>query len=954
MADPVSGEFQMRYPDKIVTLCLLLAVVSSEKPGLAAGKENLARKATVSATSTHDNRFLPKFAVDGVVPDCACRDDEIGRAWCVLKRKTGDSADFVLQWKQPIDVSEIVYFGRTAWMMTECFRDFEVYLDDARQPAVSGSFQMIHGPQRIRLPEGTKVSRIKLRFLSSYGGMNPGAAEIMVFAASPSDEELAKIVGGGEGDVVVQDTSWAKHLGCRELVVIRRREINPTHVYTYHAEGFRPGGGLFVLSADDDEAALRELVASPTGQILDCDLSYDGREILFSWKTGKNQPYQLYRIPVDGGQPVQLTEGDAHNFNACWLPDGGIAFLSTRKPAFAYCWTSPVGILHRMDRDGGNVRRLSANYLNDFTPSVMADGRILYSRWEYVDRPAIPIQSLWALKPDGTGLSVVYGNRVLTPGTFMEAHSIPGTTKLLCTMTGHGGPCRGAIGIIDRSHGVNAQAAIRNLTPEINIGRVDVGFSTANRVRGPYESPYPIDGERFLVSRRGTLLLRDYDGSRQWEILRPAGGLGFYGARPLRARPRPPVLPSALPEQPDAWATVYVQDVYNGLEPLVKRGEVKQICVVQEIEKSRLAQVQRRAFGFQFPVVSCGATYAPKKVWGYVPVAEDGSALFKVPAGVPIYFMAIDAEGRAVQRMRSFTHFMPGEAQSCIGCHENRLSSSEAGALPLAYRRAPLELTSPEWGRAGFSYARVVQPVFDRHCTSCHHPRDPAGGIDLTGDRTDYFNVSYEVLARQGTMAMNPERGGVSREGKEMGRNPYTSWIPTYNGAEHNILQIAPKTWGSPASKLADLLLGGHPDADGKRRLKLSENERRRVLTWIDLNVPYYGTSESNHYDLKGCRRIVPAQLDNVLANVAKSRCAACHAQGIPRKFYTRITNPHLNDFLLSPLAKSAGGSGRCGQAVFQTTDDPDYQRILGTFAPVAELLSRNTRMDMLASKGAE
>jgi len=942
-----------RCPYNLVIGCLSLAVASGEQAtSHAAVKGNLAPTATVSATSVHDDRFLPKFAVDGQVPPRDSKQAELGRAWCVLKSKTGDRADFTLQWKQPIDVSEIVYYGRTAWMMTECFRDFEVYLDDSRRPAIKGSFQMIHGPQRIKLPKATRVRKVTLRFLSSYGGMNPGAAEIMVFAASPSDEDLAQVVKrGGELAAIRKDTTWAKEIGCNQLVVIKRREINPTHVYTYHAEGFQPGGGLYVLSVNDGDATLRELVASPAGQILDCDLSYDAREILFSWKTGEDRPYQLFRIAVDGGKPVQLTGGDAHNFNACWLPDGGIAFLSTRKPAFAYCWTSPVGVLHRMDRDGANVRRLSANYLNDFTPSVTADGRIVYSRWEYVDRPAIPIQSLWTINPDGSGLSVFFGNRVLTPGTFMEAQSIPGTTKLLCTMTGHGGPCRGAIGIIDRAHGVNAQAAIRNLTPEIEIGQVDRGFVCDDRVVGPYESPYPIDGKYFVVSRRGTLLLRDYEGARQWEVLQPEGGLGYYSARPLRRRQRPPAPTSLLPQQPDNWATVYLQDVYHGLAPHVKRGDVKQICVVQEIEKNRLAPLSRRAFGFQFPVVSCGATYAPKKVWGYVPVAADGSAVFKVPASVPIYFMAIDAQGRAVQRMRSFTHLMPGEVRGCIGCHESRLASSNVRELPSAMRREPLELSPPEWGSTGFSYARIVQPVLDRHCTECHHPLEPSGGVDLTGDLTDFFNVSYEVLARQGTIAVNPNQGGLSKRGQQVGSNPYTKWIPTYNGAEDNILRIAPKTWGSPASKLADIVLSGHPDAEGKPRLKMSTAARRRVFAWIDLNVPYYGTSESNHYDLKGCRQIVPAQLEKVLSEVVKSRCASCHAKGIPRKFYVRITNPHLNGFLVAPLAKSAGGSEACGKAVFQTRDDPDYQKILATFTPVAQLLKKTPRMDMPNSR---
>ena len=192
-----------------------------------------------------------------------------------------------------------------------------------------------------------------------------------------------------------------------------------------------------------------------------------------------------------GRQLTQLTDHDSNNLNACWLPDDSIGFLSDRKPAFAYCWTSSTPILYRCDRDGSNVRRLSANYLNDFTPAVMEDGRIIYSRWEYVDRPAIPIQGLWSINPDGTGLAGFFGNRVLSPATFMESHEIPGTGKVLCVLTSHNGPCRGAIGVVDPALGANAQQAIGNLTPEVDIGLVDRG--DGNHIRGPYESPFPID-----------------------------------------------------------------------------------------------------------------------------------------------------------------------------------------------------------------------------------------------------------------------------------------------------------------------------------------------------------------------------------------------------------------------------------------------------------------------------
>jgi len=201
--------------------------------------------------------------------------------------------------------------------------------------------------------------------------------------------------------------------------------------------------------------------------------------------------------------------------------------------------------------------------------------------------------------------------------------------------------------------------------------------------------------------------------------------------------------------------------------------------------------------------------------------------------------------------------------------------------------------------------------------------------VDLAGDRTDFFNTSYETLAREGN-----------------GR--FTRWISTLNGQEANILEISPLAWGSPASPLADLIRNGHPDADGTPRVRMPDADRRRLFAWIDLNVPYYGTSSSFHYDLEGCRRMIPPDLDAVLAEVAERRCTPCHPGGkIPRTVYTRIEKPEWNAFLLAPLARSAGGSQACGEPVFTRPDDPDYLKIIRVFDAVQDLAARNPRVDM-------
>ena len=914
---------------------------------------NLARKARISASGTFSPDYDPKYLVDGKIPVADCRQDT-QQAWC-LPQGQAKGATLTFEWPEPVTIAEVVYWGRTAFGNNENFSACDLYVDDRPQPVATASLKQGGQPQRIALEKPLEARKLVLRFPTNYGGFNPGAAEIAVYAASPAEAELSRPGGIVLSAEAVAEIGSGK-MGFTRLLLVQHHHQRPTHVYTYHQEDIQPGGGLWICEFAGKRPELTRILDSDAGMILDANLHYDGRTILFSWKKTLQDFFQLYTVDIEGKNLKQITDDKSNNFNASWLPDGGIAFLSDRKPAFAYCWKTSTPILFRCAADGGNVIRLSANYLNDFTPAILLDGRIVYSRWEYVDRPAIPIQSLWAINPDGTHLSGVFGNRVLSPATFMDAREIPGSGgKLICVMTAHNGPCCGAIGIVDPKAGANSQAAITNLTPEVDIGRVDKG--DGNHIRGPYLHPFPLDGQRYLVSKAGTIELRDYKGAQAATIVAPEK-LGFYNPQPVRARPKEKLVTSSLPartaEPGQPWATIFMQNVYEGLDPaLVPRGTVKRLAIVQEMEKPIGIDPGLRAFGFQFPVVSAGATYAPKKIWGYATVEEDGSAYFQVPAQEPIYFLPLDAEGRAVQRMRTFTHLMPGESQSCIGCHADRnfVAVKTESIRAIAMKRGVETLAPPSWGVRGFSYSGVVQPVWDKHCLRCHGRDNPQAGLELTGDKTDFFNVSYENLVRQGTPSENFSIGGT---GGAFRYSKYTKWIPTYNGQESNILEITPGHWGAKASLLATVIRDGHKDKDGKNRIDLADADRRGVYAWLDLNCPYYASSDSTYRGNRGCRQILPPNFEAVFKEVAERRCVSCHKQrnntsvfSYPKSFAVRLDNPEWNRFLRAPLAKAAGGTEACGKAVFADIHDPDYQKLMQAFEPLKPQLEKNPRQDM-------
>ncbi|MDR1290002.1 MAG: hypothetical protein LBK06_02250, partial [Planctomycetaceae bacterium] len=251
--------------------------------------ENVAPLAKVSANSEYNEQYSAKFAVDGVIPQSNSGQDDFKHCWCVQNDTAKNYGEFILQWDQPVDVAEIVYWGRTSFFASECWKDYQVFFDNRTEPVAQGKFQMKHGHQRIIVPK-QKTQKIKLVFNNSYGGPNPGAAEIMVFTNSPTDSELRKLDGNALEVLADSDDKTQDFLthNLNKFLVIKRFEIRSSHVYTYHYEGFRAGGGLYVFDCDElkknPNAEGKLLVPTPEGQILDADLSHDGNTILFSWR----------------------------------------------------------------------------------------------------------------------------------------------------------------------------------------------------------------------------------------------------------------------------------------------------------------------------------------------------------------------------------------------------------------------------------------------------------------------------------------------------------------------------------------------------------------------------------------------------------------------------------------------------------------------------------------------
>ena len=968
---------RIRHGALFAALALVAALGSA--PAQTTG--NLAPLARATASSEYSGDYTAARAADGAIPAELSQAD-VGKAWAVRGDDDRQTGWFTLEWDQPVRVSEVVYYGRTAWMLTECWREFALYLDNADRPVAQGELPMTSEPQVIAFAPA-QVRKLTIRFLSSHGGLNPGASEIEVYAGGarvrraltasaqvldrlalrgvtagalrarlaelaagadrlalePSADEESRLLAETERlqsdalDLLSPPPLTHPAWDVQELLFVKQHYRVPGHVYTAFMDAetgtsstqgppVLPGGGICRLAPARVDGAVTEVVNAGPGVIMDLDLSYDARELVFSWRL-PGKPYHLYRANVDGSGLTQLTDGPYHDLNPCWLPDGGIAFISTRCRCFVLCNVTPVATLHRMDRDGADIRALSANYVNDFTPAVLPDGRLLYTRWEYVDRPAIPIQSLWTIYPDGTNLRVFFGNRMIDPCTFIEARAVPGSPKVLCTLAPHNGGIEGAIGIVDNGIDVNGGAALLNLTPELPIALGNAMPGRTNR------TPYPLAEDLYLVSHSegGRYGLYACTAAGRRELVYEDPDIDVLCPVPLRPRQRPPVLTGTVVESDQAAGrgTLVLTDVTRGMGAQVPRGTVKALRVVVETAKRvRAASASGNDFSFQRVAVTRNGDDGLKEVLGTIPIEADGSAHFVVPAGQPLYFQALDERGMEVRRMRSFVHLAPGERQACVGCHEPR-HTSPPNQQPLAARRPPSTIAPPSWGGGIFDFVTHVQPVLDARCVSCHAGPDPAGRLDLSGDKTRFFNMAFDQLTLKGLV----------------------STINCNNGYEANILQIEPYAFGSHRSRLIEVLDAGHYG------VSLAPEEFERLVTWIDLNGPYYGTYEHTRPERYVGRDALPAA-DQVRQMLGARNCAQCHPQQVGADYEMNLTHPEWSAVLTAPLPRQAGGRGLCGEAGFGGTDDPDYQAVLSVLTAAAAELRQRPRMDMPGAQAVQ
>jgi len=634
------------------------------------------------------------------------------------------------------------------------------------------------------------------------------------------------------------------------IVFVKRVPSCFSHQLTqYYGMCARPGGGLFVLDAPGTSMQCRQLGVLPRGSYLHGDVSWDGRRVLFAFCEADSAPpnrssrqdrcYHLFEVAADGSNLRQLTEGPFDDFSPRYLPSGKILFLSTRRGGFHRCGAGPCPVytMAVANADGTDPRVISFHETHEWDPAVLNDGRIIYTRWDYVDRHAVHYQQLWTVRPDGTNVAAYYGNNTFNPVGVWEARPVPGSNLVMATAGAHHAMTAGSIILLDVRRGIDGLEPITRLTPDALFPesefRVQHWHATAGVSQQPpvppeqrrwpghcYRTPYPLSQDYFLAAYSFDPLIGEpranaanmfgiylVDRFGNKELIYRDVNIGSLWPMPLCTRERVPALPSVLADTSGKEGILLLQNVYDSWPKLSPEGKdtIKRLRIVQVLPKTTP--------NANSPRVGLANASPGKQVLGTVPVEPDGSAYFSVPAGIPLSFQALDERGMAVQTMRSLTYLQPGEQTTCIGCHENRATAPSFNASALARQRPPSTIAAGPDGSRPLSYPILVQPVLDRHCVECHRESKAEGGIVLTGAPAGNFTASYNALAPL---------------------VPFSQWKGT--PAANSEPLTHPNLFGARASKLTDLLLQGHED------VKLSEEDLQRLVTWMDTNALFYGT----------------------------------------------------------------------------------------------------------------
>lgn len=570
------------------------------------------------------------------------------------------------------------------------------------------------------------------------------------------------------------------------------------------------------LSNLRDEVQIRTIYKPDnTSSIADLKLHWDGDRAMFTQTMSDNR-WNVFEVKLNNADCKKLIdnpEPDLEFYDGTYLPDGRIIANSNIGYQGVPCvnGSDPVGNMVLYTPQSKNLRRLTFDQDANWNPVIMNNGRVMYTRWEYTDLTHYYTRIVMNMNPDGTEQKALYGSGSMFPNSTFDVQPLPGyASAFVGIISGHHGVARsGRLILFDPAKARKGVAGMLQEIPHRNRPIVEeVKDRLVDGVWPQFIKPSPLNDTYFLVAAKldkndlwGIYLVDKFDNVT---CLHKMEGEGYISPIAVRKTVTPPAIPDRV-KLDDKQATVFIQDIYEG-EGLkgIPRGTVKSL----RLHAYEYAYVQTQS-DHNWHGIQSG--WDIKRMLGTVPVEEDGSVIFKIPANTLVSIQPLDKDGVAVQWMRSWLTGQPGEIVSCVGCHEDQ-NQIVIPKRVIASQKAPHALTPPEGGTRSFTFDLEVQPILDRACIACHNGEGKA--FDLRG-------------------------------GKKEGRGYGTSYLNLHpyvhrQGGEGDMVVLYPYEYHPNTSELVRLLKKGHYN------VQLTDAEWRKIYNWIDYNAPDKGYFNAN------------------------------------------------------------------------------------------------------------
>jgi len=687
------------------------------------------------------------------------------------------------------------------------------------------------------------------------------------------------------------------------IVFIQRQARTEGLGDIFQYQSYVAGAKLMKLSPPTADGELTVLCCDQEADyagvdIIDFDVSFDAKQIVFSAKLTEGQHYGLFLLQVDNGAIEQLpTDPDADYVYPTFLPGDRILFATNSvveegAPQFLDEYDRNTSVqLGSIAKDGSDMQLYSRNLSHRITSTVMSTGEVLFTQWDHLQD--LNAGHLLRMNPDGTRVREAFGkeNTGVTNSYYKAVEAAPGRIIAIGSdrdMTFQSGTIldirlgetREVDGEIYADQNMSeANASYRILTAQVPLGR-DPSFPSVGR----YYNAYPLNAKEYP-----DLLVSWADGPVQSDVNGAAGVAPDFGIYLFDSKSgtRLPIY-----DNPGTWEINPMPLVARSAPPTIAPAggngfdDNSVLIGSMDVHRSSFGDLDNSVYGVRVVEgfsgeegvgMDFGLTEAEgAATLGIAKVQEDGSWAALIPANIPVHQIAVDVYDIGIRSEPIWITGRPGESRFCGGCHESRTDTTviEPGITD-AIAIGPDNLMS-DVGRfdrvtttgapVGIPWDEALQPIFTNNCamSGCHDGTPGAANksftiTDNTTGQTQTFtfdlsgapiNYTFDGMMVSGYSKSHLSLLGPSMllEDPELDitiSGDFPQYVMPGNARDSILIQILNPPRQFPTADLGDRAFGGvagHADAKGH---PLTAEQYRLLVEMADNGGQFYSRENS-------------------------------------------------------------------------------------------------------------